>query len=239
MRTHLLLAGLLAITLHAQTTPRTPTPNEGDVDSAGRFRAAGEPATNVIANEQALRERLAVQQVGTDGLRIGPVDVAVAERTVSFPAEVNLREGVVEYAVVHRTGKLHESIFRTGARPEEIHLACLLLGATNAAEAVAVEVTWDRNGPPARHALDELVQVNGRAMTAGAWHYAGSAFDAAGFQAARDGSILAVIRDGGALVENPRAEAMDDNAHTVTSNLLLRVGSPVRIALRFPDSAAR
>lgn len=238
MRTHLLLAGLLAITLHAQTTPRTPTPNEGDVNAAGRFRAAGEPATNVIANEQALRERLTVQQVGTDGLRIGPVDVAVATRTVSFPAEVNQLQGILEYAVVHRSGKVHEALFRTEARPEEIHLACLLLGVTNAPVPLAVEVTWDRNGPPARHALEDLLRVNGQPMSPGWWRYTGSEFDAAGFAATRDGSVIAAIRDGGALAENPRPEAMDDNAHSAASNLLPRVGMPVRVHLRF-DPAAR
>lgn len=237
MRTSLLLAGLLTATLSAQTPPRVPTPAEGNVSETGRFRAAGEPATNVIANEQALRERLAVQQVGTDGLRVGPVDVAVAARTVSFPAEVNLLQGILEYAVVHRSGKVHEALFRTDARPEEVHLACLLLGVTNQPTPVAVEVTWDRNGPPARHALEELLRVNGQPMRPGLWRYTGSEFDAAGFAAARDGSIIAAIHDAGALAENPRPEGADDNAHSAASNLLPRVGMPVRVHLRFDPPA--
>ena len=40
-----------------------------------------------------------------------------------------MRSNIVEYAVVTRPAKTHESLFRTDVDPMHIHLAMLLLGA--------------------------------------------------------------------------------------------------------------
>ncbi len=50
------------------------------------------------------------------------------ERTVSFPAVINLRQGTIEYLLVNSWGKVHESILRTDTEPYRIHVVMLLLG---------------------------------------------------------------------------------------------------------------
>src|SRR5437868_4254023 len=60
---------------------------------------------------------------------LGSVKINRRERTVSFPAVVNLKAGAMEYFVVSTWGKVHESILRTETEPYHIHAAMLLLGA--------------------------------------------------------------------------------------------------------------
>jgi len=59
---------------------------------------------------------------------LGLVTLNKPQRTVSFPATLNMDQGPVEYFLVAGFGKTHESVFRTEAAPYDIHLAMLLLG---------------------------------------------------------------------------------------------------------------
>lgn len=197
-----------------------------------------------------------IETLGGGRFKLGEVRIDQARRTVTIPARVNMRDGAVEYALVTEEGKMHEAIFSTRARPEHIHAACLLLGlreaplagtansaeAVPAASAVQAEVLWETNGPEKRVPLAECVaiaknspdQPDGRTLSAGAWFYNGSHFDAAGFAAAREGSLISIIRDGAALLNNPRADRDNDEIHIANGALLPKAGMPVRIVLTLP-----
>lgn len=60
-------------------------------------------------------------------IRIGKVIVNHQERTVSFPAQVNMKEGILEYVCSMPNGKLHESLLVTEADPLHISLGMTLL----------------------------------------------------------------------------------------------------------------
>ncbi len=70
---------------------------------------------------------------GQDGVfEIGKVRLDKRLNTVSFPAELNMNTGPIEYFLVTGSGKRHESILVTGADPFHIQAALLLLGARGA-----------------------------------------------------------------------------------------------------------
>src|SRR5687767_10344018 len=71
---------------------------------------------------------LSVNALGGGIFQAGLVRLDKNTRTVTFPAALNLRHETVEYAVVHKFGKTHEGIFTTEARPQDVHVAMLLLG---------------------------------------------------------------------------------------------------------------
>jgi hypothetical protein len=73
---------------------------------------------------------------------IGQVRLDEQQRSVSFPAALNLNQGPMEYLLVTVSGKTHESILRTEAEPYHIHTAMLLLGA-------ATNTLLKKTGPPA------------------------------------------------------------------------------------------
>jgi hypothetical protein len=79
----------------------------------------------VITNEP-------LREISRDIFQLGAVRLDKNRRTVQFPAQVNMKEGVVEYFLVNTRGKSYESLLRTDIEPYYIHLAMLLIGAKGA-----------------------------------------------------------------------------------------------------------
>jgi hypothetical protein len=220
---------------------------------AGPARGADEPAAPPPA---AGRTNPVVRTLEGGLLEIGTVRLDPERRTVTFPAFVNLREGMIEYVVVHSGGKTHESLLRTDARPRDIHLAMLLVGArgagTNAlpldpdlslpGDMVTVEVRWTSGRRVRVAAAEELVYDRrlGSALRRGRWTYTGSRLREDGFGAQADGSIVALITDPDALVNNPRRGREDDDNWLAKATRLPEFNHPVEVVLTLlPPPAPR
>jgi hypothetical protein len=204
----------------------------------------------LIASRTLAEEPTApVRSLGNGRFAVGRVTLDKTSRTVSFPAAVNSRDEIVEYAVVHKNGKTHESIFRTEARPLDIQVALLLLNAkpvmTNSfgadgkapprGEKIFIEVSWTNKGARVQMPLEDLVlnRENTNTLTHGEWIYNGSTFSAGAFTAERDGSIVSIHIDPDALINNPRPGRENDDLHKPNAEKLPPVGAPVEITIRF------
>ena len=75
---------------------------------------------------------LPLKTIAPGVLDLGLVRLDKQSGSVTIPAFVNLKEGVIEYFLVTSEGKTHESVLRTDAEPLHIHVAMLLLGARGA-----------------------------------------------------------------------------------------------------------
>ena len=191
---------------------------------------------------------LPVRSLGGGLFQVGEVTIDQSNRTVRFPASVNLREETIEYAVVHRTGKTHESIFRTAARPQDIQFALLLLGArplmTNRfgadgkalplGDRVRIAAAWTNQGVRVEFAMEDLVldKQTKRTLSRGEWIYNGSNFSEGAFAAQRDGSIISTHIDPDALINNPRPGRENDDLYVPVTALLPAIGTPVEITIR-------
>jgi len=195
-----------------------------------------------------------VKDLGDGRFRIGSVEFDENKRTISIPASVHMREGPVEYVLVSKHGKIHEAVFVTDADARDVHLAALLLevkprsdlGPAGAAAklgdegAVEAWVEWDRNGPPAKVPLNETVAladpesgVRSGTLPVGLWLYNGSEITPGGaFVASKSGSIISVIRDPEALINNPGASRDNDDIHTPNAARLPKLQHPVKIVLK-------
>jgi len=195
-----------------------------------------------------------IVDLGGGRLSIGAVTFDRKTREITIPAEVNMREGAVEYVLVGRNGKVHEAVFTTDADAGDIHVAALLLGMKPQSDlgpqnsaavmrregAVAIRVEWDRNGPPERIFLNETVNMSdpttkavSGTLPSGAWLYNGSRIEPDGvFAATRHASIISIIRDEDSLVNNPGASRDNDEIHTPNAAKLPKKGHPVRIILQ-------
>ena len=189
----------------------------------------------------------ALKEIGPGRFQLGKVRFHQKERTVSFPAIVNFREGPIEYLVVTTSGKIHESVLRTEAEPRDIHVAMLLLGARGAGtnslpadakaelpgEKLRIEVTWGVDGKKRRFG-EEFVRDRkaNRLMKKGVWVYNGSRLREDGFAAQQDGSIVSVIVDPDALVNNPRPGREDDDNWLANPQLLPPLETPVEVIFR-------
>jgi len=210
-----------------------------------------EPATTQPVAEQAVKTGLtnpAVRQIGPGLFQLGDVSLDRSNRTVRFPASVNLRDGHIEYVVVTATGKTHESLLRTTAEPMHLQLAFLLLGAQGAGThvlpedpaislpggKVEVEVSWMEDTGPRRFRAEEFVQDRkaGAPASRGNWIYTGSRLREDGFAAQLDGSIISLITDPDALINSPRPGREDDDNWLVRTNLLPPLHAPVEVSIR-------
>ncbi len=193
-----------------------------------------------------------VRPLGGGRFQVGLVRLDKNARTATFPAMVNLRHETIEYAVVHKLGKTHESIFSTEARPRDLQVAMLLLNAqpvmtntfgtdgkaTPLGEKIFVEVSWTNNGTRMECALEDTVlnRETTNTLSRGEWIYNGSNFSEGAFTAQRDGSLISVHIDPDALVNNPRPGRENDDLHVPNAAKLPPLGMRVEISIRLSNA---
>ena len=244
-----------------------PSPAQGVVSPSGKFTPAYHvPATSAASPqtpaeaEAALRKTLNVQWLGSNTFRLGRVEFDKEQRTVTLPARICILTQVVEYALVTQQGKVYESLLTTEVTPTDVHLAFLLLGVgpvqvggefkkeapVPETNALRIQVAWETNGQPAMFSLPDLISLTdvrqeqpARLLASEKWLYNGSLFDEFGFVAQREGSIVSLIRDPAALVNNPGVDRDNDQIHFPNARLLPPPGSPVRVVLSLPPPPVR
>lgn len=247
---HLLIGvclGVAAASCRRESAPRPP-------QSADAAPAPDLPAEAPEPPAATDDPKPSVTPLGDERFRIGRIEFDKANRSITIPATVLMREHAVEYLLVTRSGKVHESVFVTDADPRNVHLAALLLGLQPSAElgpldtrlavppeaAIRAQVEWDRNGPPARENLHEMLAIReagtekpARPAPPTLWHYNGSRVaDDGTFVASRDGSVISIIRDPEALINYPGQTRDDDEIHVPNADKLPKLGHPVRIVLK-------
>jgi hypothetical protein len=209
--------------------------------------AVDDPAVALPSTNAVLRP------LGAGVFQLGSVRLDKRERMVTFAAKVNIvAELSLEYAVVNKTGKTHESLFRTETIANDVHVAMLLLGAqpaltntfpqdlsvTPPGDHVTISVTWTNDGREVRHGMEELIlnRNTGKPLSVGDWIYNGSNFSEGAFTAQRDGSIVSIHIDPDALVNNPRPGRDNDDLHIPNTKILPPLETPVQICIRLISS---
>jgi hypothetical protein len=229
--------------------PSAIPPDRGTVEASGKFVPAQPPgAGTALASAEDLGEQAKklVEKTGENSFRIGKIQCNRETRAISFPAKVNARDGLIEYALVTTKGKVHEALLATEVSPLHLQTAALLLGWAPRPEAgakpvpVSIVVEWATNGPAKQVPLEDLVALahetpagkTGATLARGPWIYQGSVIDAGGFAAERDGSIIALISDPASLAANPRPSREDDTLHVANTTALPPATAPVTITIR-------
>lgn len=195
---------------------------------------------------------------------IGQVRLDQRHRCVTLPASLNRAHGPMEYFLVTVYGKTHESILKTPAMPYDIHLAMLLLGAggpgnsnfpgspsdglpgpvvhpskeTISGNKVAIKVKWKTlTGDTERSAADLIYNNDSHSvMDNGSWVYNGSLIMRARFLAQMDGSIVSLVTDSVALVNNIGPGHDNDMLWTPNTNNLPPPNVPVEVTITLEDA---
>jgi hypothetical protein len=227
--------------------------------TASDARCGGEPPPAPSTNEP-------LRQISRDVFQLGPVRLDKSRKTVQFPAQLNMNDGVIEYLLVNARGKSYESLLRTDTEPYDIHLAMLLIGAKGApqtaqllnapivpfhvnrpaaasnsppalaiqGDCVSVEIAWQSaKGQwqlPAEDCIMNLATKTNASR--GPWTYNGSRVVNGIFLAQREGSIIALIDDIDALVNNPRPGSDNDQIWQINSNGLPPLNMPVEVTFK-------
>lgn len=200
---------------------------------------------------------LPLRQIAPGVFQLGSVRLDKTQHTVSFPAEVNMNDGLVEYLLVSGKGKTYESLLKTDAQPYDIQLAMLLLGAKGAPQTPAllnapsvpfhvnsahppeavtgapilIDLSW-KSGEDTHHARAEdwILDLSRKATAAaGPWTYNGSRVQRGVFIAQRDGQVVALIDDIDAMINNPRPGHDNDQIWEINSNAIPPLRTPVEV----------
>jgi hypothetical protein len=175
------------------------------------------PQPNPNALSGVTSTNVAISVISSDLIQIGTATLDRKNRTLEFPASVNLTEGLMEYFLVTTYGKVHESVLITDTRPYALHVGALLLRPktdSNTAKPVPIRISlfWIENGKTNEVSAEACVLnlENKQQMTPGAWSYTGSVMVNGVFLSEREGSIISIIEDQSALIQNPRKGKEND-----------------------------
>ncbi len=222
----------------------------------------------MLCNAQEAEETPAgappVKEIATGVLDVGGVRLDKSARTIRFPAAINMADGIIEYLLVGRGGKTHESLFVTDISPYHLHLAMLLIGA----KGNPADSSLERRPPPSTISSDylknapelkgDLVEITlqwtaggkehtgnvedfltnleqKRPMRHGPWTYNGSMFYHGKFLAQIDMSIAAMVTDPEALINNRQPGHDNDQIWAVDPARTPRVGTPVQLTIHLED----
>ena len=203
------------------------------------------------AEEAPPAEKPAVEQLDATRFRIGQLTFDRRTREVRLPAVVNLTDGLLEFALVQRQGKVHESLLVTDVSPVQLNVAFKLLRypaspgqqvdegtGGKSADAVAgsrldLAVEWRDGDRTRRAALREwiLYDVTGEAMPDGAWIYGGGENAQGEFLPGSHGDLIAIFSGNPALMYYEGKDRGNDEVWRPFAKRMPAVGTPVTVIL--------
>jgi hypothetical protein len=192
-------------------------------------------------------QKPALRRIDKNLYRVADITVDTKQRTVTFPAKVNLTQGILEVLICTEYGKTHESLLVTNVDPLHLNVAFLLLGLEGGN---AVKYQGDPTKPvgsPVEIWLkvkkgdkEQLIRTEdwvynthkNRPMLHTQWIYVGSVLTRDGFMAQREGQIATTFHDPFALIDNPLPGGGDDTVYVVHTKEVPPSGTPVTVVIK-------
>ena len=189
-------------------------------------------------------------QVSPGVFRLGDIEINKKNKTIAFPAEVNMSRGLLEYVLVRVGGKTHESLFRTKIEPYNLQIAFLLLGFEPTdrplrmqgdqdkpkGEPIEISITYDKVGKAVTIKPEEWmikkVKDKDTDIKKLDWIYTGSMVMNGYFMAQMEGSIIAVYHDPVTLIDNASEGGESDEVWFVKEGVTPSPGTSVRMTIK-------
>lgn len=216
-----------------------------------------EPKTDAEPPAEAAKP--SVKKIDETHYQVGLVTFDQKTREIRFPAQVNMIEGQLEFLVVHKNGKVHESLFSTEISPTHLNLAFTLLryppsrelyslpneagggsdkfpdvpADVKAAARVGIEVEWTDDGKVRRVPVNEWIQHGEKttAMPVTTWVYGGSEFYEGKYIPETCGDIIAIYLASSAILNYPGDDNNNDDVWTPFPKRVPAVGSKVTVII--------
>jgi hypothetical protein len=198
-----------------------------------------------------------VKKIDETHYEVGDVRFNSKTREIRFLANVNMTEGLLEYLIVHESGKVHESLLTTKISPLHLNLAFTLLrfapsrelvllpnatGGTSgdfpevadeikAAARVMIEVEWKQADQVHRVPINDWIQhgIKTTAMPSGPWVYGGSDFSDGKYVAELSGDIATIFLAPSAILQYPGEDYADDTVWIPFPKRVPDAGSEVTV----------
>lgn len=210
----------------------------GLLGAGAQERSPVEPKSLPLPDQEMAEVKPSVEKLDGTRYRIGTVTFDSKTREIRFPAAVNMSDGLLEFAIVHENGKIHESLLHTDISALNLNLAFKLLSYQASAELylipnetgglsgdfhevpeevrksarIALSVEWQDDGRTRKVPINEWIQyaVTGSSMPSGPWIYGGSALYDGRFLAETTGDIAAIFITNASLINYPGDDNLND-----------------------------
>ncbi len=223
-----LLLGGIANAQHADQAISAPPPPPPPLHETGQF--------------------MAIERMRSGILRIGAIKISKSDRTITFPAKVNMKKGLLEYLLVKSTGKTHESLLSTEIDPYYLNIAFLLLGyegtdtplpeqgANVKPEGDLLKIELTVGDKKKRQSISPLkwivIKQDEKFMTPSLqWIYTGSVVFNGQLMSQAEGSIIALFHDPAALIDNNNPSGSNDEVWFVNETAVPDVGTQVIVTI--------
>lgn len=205
-----------------------------------------------------------VEHLDDGRLRLDGITFDPKSREIRFPAEVNMTEDLLEFLLVHRKGKVHESLFVTDISPTKLNVVFKLLrypasrelhyrfradgtlsgeretasDEERAGARLRIEVSWKDKDRERRASVNEWISNSATEspMPAGPWVYGGSTLNMGQFLAESSGDLVAIFHAESALVNYPGDYRENDEVWLPHATRVPAVGTPVTLLIRPYDT---
>ena len=189
------------------------------------------------------------QKIGPGVFSLGEIQINKSAKTLSLPAQVNMKKGLLEYVLVRNGGKTHESLFRTHIDPTQLQLAMLLIGAEGTdhplshqgardvpkGNPVDITVSYMKNGrmTPLKPESWIAKRVEDKMLDSEPlqWVFTGSTVSNGKFMAQADGSVISIYHDPAAMIDNASAGGESDRVWFVKEGTVPPIGTPVTLTI--------
>jgi hypothetical protein len=199
-----------------------------------------------------------IEKLDATHFRIGEVTFDRLTREIRVPAEVNMTERILEFLLVHKDGKIHESLFKTSINASHLNLAFTLLrfkpsrelyvvydpntgqntgksaevsDAVKAAAKVNIKVEWNDNGQMKTCPVNQWItdSSTGKQMPSGPWVYGGSEIENGRFVPESSGDLVAILLTNSALVLYPGINNQNDEVWLPSPKCVPPLETPVTL----------
>lgn len=187
----------------------------------------------------------AVETLPGGAVRVGEILVDPESRSVSFPATMNLGEGVLEVIIATSRGRLHEALLKTDVSPMALQALLYTLNLNNGprltdstgrrGDLVDIDLEYTvADGTTVREPVESWIRDTRKGTTKArtGWAFVGSVMRDGVFLAEAEGNICINYSVGSTLLDNPDADADDDTIHEVErSRKELKPGAALKVVI--------
>lgn len=201
-----------------------------------------------------------IKTLGNNEFELGGITFNSATREVRVPCAVNMTDGALEYAVVHETGKTHESLLKTAAAPMDLQVALLLTNyqpghdglfwyekdlsvrskmeqtkpKTPGANCLQLFVEWKDGDALKRSPLRDWVidpRTKKAHVTFDHWIFNGSMIQESGFSAQIYGSVVGLYYDVTGIINCPSKDNLMDDIWSVNKAVVPKEDTKVTLVI--------
>ncbi len=226
------------------------------------FANAKEPSLQPAETKKADPPK--ITRIDQHTIKIGKVTIHKKNRTISFPAIVNMNNNeIVEAAIVTPKGRTHESLLVADISAINLNTAFKLLSvpasgelfqildkdfrptgkfpevseATKKAARITIGLSWLENETKKSATLNDWVGYKSRKnpMKNGPWLYTGSYFIQGNFRAESSGDLVSIYSARPSLINYPGKDRSDDRVWFVRDKGVPRVHTKVTVCITLPS----